>query len=77
MLDRKLIREQPEIIRRMLQDRHLELDLQALLDLEARRLEITNQVEKLKAERNQASEHIAQKKKQKAEKLCTLSHIVF
>ncbi len=67
MLDRKLIREQPDLIRRMLRDRHLELDLQPLLDLETRRLEITNQVEKLKAERNQANEHIAQKKKQKAD----------
>lgn len=64
MLDRRYVRENPEIIRQMLQDRNLSLDLSALLEKESKRRELLTQNEKLKSQRNQASEGIAKKKKQ-------------
>ncbi|MCK5218532.1 serine--tRNA ligase [bacterium] len=63
MLARKLIREQPEIIRQALADRGCELDLDNILDLEKQRCELTGQVERLKSRRNQVSEQIAVSKK--------------
>ncbi len=63
MLDRKLIREQPEIIRQALADRGCECDLDEILELEKQRCEVTSQVERLKSRRNQAGEQIAAGKK--------------
>ncbi len=63
MLDRKLIREQPDSIRRALADRSCECKLDEILELEKLRCELTSQVERLKARRNQASEQISAGKK--------------
>ncbi len=63
MLDRKLIREQPDSIRRALADRGCECKLDEILELEKIRCELTSQVERLKSRRNQASEQIAGRKK--------------
>lgn len=62
MLDRKVLREHPEIVRRALADRRSKYDLDALLSLDARYRELVNKSEKLKAQRNQATELIKQKK---------------
>lgn len=63
MLDRKLFREQPEMIQQMLKDRCMEFDLDALLARDKQWREMTAQVEKHKAHRNEVSDQIAQKKK--------------
>ncbi len=63
MLDRKFIRDNADQIRRMLTDRCVEIDLDAILAKEEKRRELITQVEKLKAERNFSSEQIAAKKK--------------
>jgi seryl-tRNA synthetase len=62
MLDRKLLREHPEIVRQALSDRRSAFDFEGLLALDARYRELVNQVERLKAQRNQATELIKQKK---------------
>ena len=60
MLDRRLIREEPERIRQALRDRGYELDLDALIELEARRRELLQAVENQRAEKNSLSQQIAQ-----------------
>jgi seryl-tRNA synthetase len=64
VLDRRFFREQPDLIRQMLQDRNISLDLSGILEKETKRREVLTLNEKLKAQRNQASEGIASKKKQ-------------
>ncbi|MCX6834712.1 MAG: serine--tRNA ligase [candidate division Zixibacteria bacterium] len=63
MLDMKLIREQPELVRVAAANKNEKCDLDAVLALDGRRREIIRTVERLKAERNQASAEIAVKKK--------------
>ena len=63
MLDMKLIREQPEQVRAAAASKNEKCDLDAILTLDGRRREIIRSVERLKAERNQASAEIAAKKK--------------
>ncbi len=57
MLDRRLIREQPEVVRKALQDRGSDFDLDALITLEARRRDLLS-VEGLKARKNELSKQI-------------------
>lgn len=63
MLDIKLIREQPELVRTAAANKNEKCDLDAVLTLDGRRREVIRTVERLKAERNQASAEIAMKKK--------------
>lgn len=60
MLDRRLIREEPEKIREALGKRHYEFDLDELIAVESRRRELLEKVESGRAERNQLSERIGQ-----------------
>jgi seryl-tRNA synthetase len=62
MLDRKLLRENPEVVRQALLDRHSAIQLDPILEKENRKRELMTQVEKLKAERNQVSEAVGKKK---------------
>jgi seryl-tRNA synthetase len=63
MLDIKLIRESPEIVRKALSDRQMEMSLvDSILDLDNRRRELLSEVEGLKAERNVVSREIGQSK---------------
>lgn len=64
MLDRRFFRDNPDLIRQMLADRNVSLDLSGVFEKETKRREIIALGEKLKAQRNQASEAIARKKKQ-------------
>ncbi len=57
MLDRRLIREQPEVVRKALRDRGSDFDLDALIALEARRRDLLS-VEGLKARKNELSKQI-------------------
>lgn len=65
MLDLKFIRDNAGIVQKMLRNRQLDLDLRSLLDLDARRRRILQDVEELKHRRNQASEQISQLKREK------------
>ncbi len=60
MLDLKLIRENPDLIKKTCQQKGIELDVDKLLKLDQEKRELLQQVEALKAEKNKASEKIAQ-----------------
>jgi seryl-tRNA synthetase len=59
MLDRRIIREQPDLVRKALADRHEDIDFEAVVRLEERRRELLG-VEDLRAERNDLSKQIGQ-----------------
>jgi seryl-tRNA synthetase len=63
MLDPKLIKEKPEIIRKMLQDRRVEFDLDGLIELDAKRRELIIKTDELRKKKNQVSVEISAKKK--------------
>ncbi|HXG13504.1 MAG TPA: serine--tRNA ligase [Candidatus Nitrosotenuis sp.] len=63
MLDPKLIKEKPEIIRKMLQDRRVEFDLDGLVELDAKRRELIIKTDELRKKKNQVSIEISAKKK--------------
>lgn len=65
MLDLKFIRENAGLVQEMLQNRQLDMALQPLLDLDAKRRLILQEVEQLKYRRNQASEEISSLKRAK------------
>jgi len=65
MLDIKLLRESPEVVRAALKKRNSPIDLEPLLELDARRRKLLYDMEQLKAEQNKASEEIAQLKRAK------------
>lgn len=65
MIDIKLLRENPEVIRQALENRHSSFDLDAVLSLDADRRRLQYEAEQLKAEQNRASEEIARRKKAK------------
>lgn len=58
MLSIQLIREQPDVVRKALADRHTPAPLDEVLALDARRRELLSQVEALRAEQNAASKKI-------------------
>jgi len=67
VIDIRLLRESPEQVRAAIARRrgqHGDL-LDAILDLDARRRQLLQEVEKLKAERNSASEEVARRKRAK------------
>jgi seryl-tRNA synthetase len=57
MIDRKILREEPELLREALRHRGSDFDLAALINLEERRRELL-QIEQLKSERNRLSKEI-------------------
>lgn len=65
MLDVKFVRQNPDIVRRSLQNRRTEADLDRFLKLDEERRNLLFEVEKLKNLRNSESEEIARKKKAK------------
>ena len=71
MLDLKFIRECPEVVKKALKDRGLDLDVDKLLDLDGQRRKIITEVEALKSERNKTNQEIGQllREKKDASKL--------
>jgi seryl-tRNA synthetase len=67
MLDIKLIRENSQEVERRLRTRDESISLGPLLKLDEERRRLIAQVEQLKAQRNQATERIAQLKREKKE----------
>ena len=66
MIDIKLIRENPEIVRENLKNRGMsEKDVDNLISLDKKWRDVKNEVDKLRARRNKISEEINQAKKQK------------
>ncbi|MEJ5366639.1 MAG: serine--tRNA ligase, partial [Desulfosoma sp.] len=63
MLDLKFVRENVDRITRMLQDRHMDMDMGPFLKLDEERRALLKEVEQLKHERNKASEEIARRKR--------------
>ena len=68
MLDPKVIRENPDAIRQMLEYRHASWPIEEAQSLDARRRELLNEVEALKAARNEGSRKVAALKKDDPEK---------
>ena len=64
MLDSKWIREHIDDVRTFLSDRRYDFPLDSLISLESRRREILNEVEELKAKRNEGSRAVANLKNQ-------------
>jgi len=63
MLDPKIIREEPEIIRKMLKNRAIDFDFDGLVQFDKQRRELIIKTDELRKKRNDVSLEIAQKKK--------------
>ena len=63
MLDMKMIRENPENIRKMLKDRDVQFDLDLLLELDKKRREMIISTDNLRKEKNEMSVKISEAKK--------------
>ena len=63
MLDPKLIKEKPEIIRNMLKSRSVEFDLDGLIESDQKRREFIIKTDELRKKKNQVAIIISEKKK--------------
>lgn len=63
MLDPKLLRENPDKIRKMLNDRNVEFDIDALVEADKKRREFIIKTDELRKKKNQVSLQISEKKK--------------
>ncbi|MBI5697933.1 MAG: serine--tRNA ligase [Thaumarchaeota archaeon] len=63
MLDPKLIKEKPEVIRKMLSDRNVEFDLYSLISLDSKRREMIIKTDDIRKKKNEMASEIATKKK--------------
>ena len=63
MLDPKIIRDEPEKIRKMLIDRAIEFDFDGMLELDKKRRDLIKETDELRKKRNQMSIAIGQAKK--------------
>lgn len=64
MLDIKIIRNNPELIKEAVKKRGEEIDLDSFLDMDEKRRELLYEVEQLKKKRNEVSQEIGKLKKQ-------------
>ncbi len=65
MLDLKFIRQNLELVKESLRKRNMDFDLEAFIELDAKRRDLIQEVEALKEKRNQASSKVAEKKRKK------------
>lgn len=63
MLDPKIIKENPQIIRNMLKARSVEFDFDELIDSDQKRRELILKTDELRKKKNQIALEISQKKK--------------
>ena len=63
MLDPKILKEKPELIRKMLRDRNVEFDLDSLVSLDSKRRELIIKTDELRKKKNTVSLEIASRKK--------------
>jgi seryl-tRNA synthetase len=67
MIDIKVIRESPELVRKALEYRGVTFDLDVLLELDEQHRNLLRQLEELRAKHNQLSKQIGSEKEQKQE----------
>lgn len=75
MLDRKLIRKDPERVREGIRMKGADFDLDSYLALDRQMRELIQETEKLKHERNVMSEQISSLKKEKGDATLALGHM--
>ncbi len=75
MLDLKFIRENPEIVRKAINDKGDKADLDRLLALDVKRREIIGAVESARADQNRATQQIAEMKKVRADATALISEM--
>ena len=63
MLDPKIIKEKPEVIKDMLKARSVEFDLEGLIDSDQKRREFITKTDELRKKKNQVALNISEKKK--------------
>ena len=63
MLDPKLIKENPQIIQKMLKSRNIDFDLDGLIEADSKRRELIITTDELRQKKNQYSQEISLKKK--------------
>ena len=63
MLDPKILRDSPDKIRKMLKDRSVEFDIDALVNVDKKRREFIIKTDELRKKKNQVSLQISEKKK--------------
>ena len=63
MLDPKLIKEKPQMIREMLKSRSVDFDLDSLIESDQKRREFILKTDELRKKKNQVALEISQKKK--------------
>jgi seryl-tRNA synthetase len=64
MLDPKIIKEKPEVIRQMLKSRNVEFDFDGLIEADKNRRELILKTDELRKRKNQVALEISQKKKE-------------
>jgi seryl-tRNA synthetase len=67
MVDIKILRENPEIMRQSLKNRGIEFDLDKLLEIDKKRRNLITEIDKLRKERNLLSEQVGRLKREKKE----------
>jgi seryl-tRNA synthetase len=60
MLDLKIIRENPELVKDVIKKRNLDLDLDKFLELDKQKRELIVKVDELRATKNKVSKEIPQ-----------------
>jgi len=65
MLDIKFIRQNPEIVKEGCRKKQIKVDIDRLLEVDKKRLEILKTLESIRAQKNQASKKIAETKNEK------------
>jgi len=75
MLDPKLIKEKPQIIRDMLKARSVDFDLDALVEFDLKRREFIIKTDELRKKKNQVALEISQKKKEGKDASAILSEM--
>ncbi len=63
MLDPKILKEKPELVRKMLNDRNVKFDLDSFVSLDTKRRELIIKTDELRKKKNSVSLEIASKKK--------------
>jgi len=75
MLDPKLIRDQPEKVRKMIRDRAVKFDFDNMIELDKKRRDLIKETDELRKKRNQMSISIAKAKKSNEDASTLLSEM--
>ncbi|MGB3341066.1 MAG: serine--tRNA ligase [bacterium] len=67
MIDLKLLKDEPDVIRQAIRDRHEDLDLDKIIELDKQRRSIITEIQELKHQRNALSEKVGKLKREEKE----------